>query len=470
MEKNRYLAPKKIFLFSIFAFILSFLLLIPSSVSSSPSPDKERIEILKRLIKEAESLYNQAVIAYEEGDIPQAETLYRKALTKLAKSDLDATFNYQLKDEYDNLFGKLDVLLEEMEKSSGSILDVSKEELKGTETLETEKVEEEIKETYTISIDVENSLVQKYIMLYTQGERREAIAEALERSGKYREMVLAVLKEYGLPRELVYLPLVESLYKVTAYSRARAVGLWQLMETPARNLGLVINYWIDERRDPEKSTRAALKFLKDLYTWFNDWHLALAAYNRGQSGIGRDLQFSKAVDFNQLVEREALPRETENFIPKFMACVTIGENYQDYGFSPNFDESPKYDEVVLDKVVDLEIIAKCAGTTEARIRELNPALTAWCTPKNYAEFRLKLPPGTKDTFFNNIAEVKDLTPGRGFIRYKVKRGDILGVIARKYYTTVYAIKRDNNIRNINRIGIGQTLIIRPGRRYFAEKD
>jgi len=470
MEKNKYPAPKKIFLSSIFAFILSFLLLIPSSVICSPSPDKERIEILKRLIKEAESLYNQAVIAYEEGDIQQAETLYRKALTKLAKSDLDATFNYQLKDEYDNLFGKLDVLLEEMERNSGSILDVSKEELKGTENLKTEKVEEEIKETYTISIDVENSLVQKYIMLYTQGERRKAIAEALERSGRYREMVLAVLEEYGLPRELVYLPLVESLYKVTAYSRARAVGLWQLMETTARNLGLVINYWIDERRDPEKSTRAALKFLKDLYTWFNDWHLALAAYNRGQIGIGRDLQFSKAVDFNQLVEREALPRETENFVPKFMACVTIGENYQDYGFSLNFEAPPEFDEVVLDKVVDLEIIAKCAGTTEAKIKELNPALTAWCTPKNYADFRLKLPPGIKETFFDNIAQVKDLTPGRGFIRYKVKRGDILGVIARKYYTTVYAIKRDNNIKNINRIGIGQTLIIRPGRKYFAEKD
>jgi len=470
MEKNKYCNSKKIFLLSIFAFILSFLLLIPSSVTCSPSPDKERIEILKRLIKEAESLYNQAVIAYEDGDIQGAETLYRKALTKLAKSDLDATFNYQLKDEYDNLFGKLDVLLEEMERNSGSILDVSKEELKGTENLGTEKVEEEIKETYTIPIDIENSIVSKYIMAYTQGERKKAITEALGRSGRYREMILAVLEEYGLPRELVYLPMVESLYKVTAYSRARAVGLWQLMETPARNLGLVINYWIDERRDPEKSTRAALKFLKDLYTWFNDWHLALAAYNRGEGGIGRDLQFSKAVDFNQLVEREALPRETENFVPKFMACVTIGENYQDYGFSPNFETPPTYEEVVLDKVVDLEIIAKCAGTTEARIRELNPALTAWCTPKNYADFRLKLPPGTKETFLNNIAEVRDLTPGRGFIRYKVKKGDILGKVARKYYTTVYAIKRDNNIRNINRIGIGQILIIRPGRKYFAEKD
>ena len=464
MYKNTKIKQK--FIISLFIIIFFFLPLIVQSVNSSPSPSQEKIESLKQVIKEVENLYNQAVIAYEEGNINLAENLYRRAFKKLAKSDMDAVMNYQLKEEYDNLFGKMDVLLEEMERNSESILDVSKEELKGTENLEAE----EIKGNYIIPIDIENSLVKKYIKLYTEGERRKAIAEALERSGKYREMIFSVLEEYDLPRELIYLPVVESLYKVSAYSRARALGLWQLMEIPARNLGLMINYWIDERRDPEKSTRAALKFLKDLHTWFNDWHLALAAYNRGQRGIGSDLEFSKAVDFDQLVEREALPKETENFVPKFMACVIIGENYQDYGFSLNFEEPLKYDEVVLDKVIDLEIIAKCVGTTEDEIKKLNPALQAWCTPKNYSNFELKLPTGTEERFLINIAEVKDLTPGRGFIRYKVRRGDILGGIARKYYTTVYAIKRDNNIRNINKIKIGQMLIIRPGRKYFHSKS
>ena len=455
---------KQKFSLSFFIAIFSLLPLIFQYVNSSPSPIQEKIEALRQVIKETENLYNQAVIAYEEGKIDLAENLYKRALKKLAKSNLDAVLNYQLKEEYDNLFGKLDVLLDEMERNSQSILDVSKEELKGTENLEAE----EIKRNYTIPIDIENSLAKKYISLYTKGKRRKAIAEALERSGRYREMIFGVLEEYDLPRELVYLPVVESLYKVSAYSRARAVGLWQLMETPARSLGLVINYWIDERRDPEKSTRAALKFLKDLHAWFNDWHLALAAYNRGQSGIGRDLKFSKSVDFNQLVERKALPKETENFVPKFMACVSIGENYQDYGFPLNFEEPLSYDEVVLDKVIDLEVIAKCVGTTEAKIKKLNPALRVWCTPKNYPNFKLKLPPGTEEKFFTNIVKVKDLTPGRGFIRYKVKRGDVLGRIARKYYTTVYAIKRDNRIRNINRIRLGQLLIIRPGRKYFRK--
>lgn len=455
---------KQKFPLSFFIAIFFLLPLIFQYVNSSPSPIQEKVESLRQVIKETENLYNQAVIAYEEGNINLAENLYRRAFKKLAKSDMDAVMNYQLKEEYDNLFGKMDVLLEEMERNSKSILDVSKEELKEAENLE----EEEIKGSYTIPIDTENSLVEKYIRLYTEGKRKEAIAEALERSGRYREMIFRVLEEYDLPRELVYLPVVESLYKVNAYSRAHAVGLWQLMETTARKLGLAINYWIDERRDPEKSTRAALKFLKDLHAWFNDWHLALAAYNRGQGGIGRDLKFSKAVDFNQLVERKALPRETENFVPKFMACVIIGENYQDYGFSLNFEEPLSYDEVVLDKVIDLEVIAKCVGTTEAKIKKLNPALRVWCTPKSYPNFKLKLPPGTEEKFFTNIAKVKDLTPGRGFIRYKVKRGDILGGIAREYYTTVYAIKRDNKIRNINRIRTGQILIIRPGRKYFRK--
>jgi len=457
---------KQKFISLLFIIIFFLLPLIFQSVNSSPSPGQEKIESLKQIIKEVENLYNQAVIAYEEGNINLAENLYRRAFKKLSRSDMDAVMNYQLKEEYDNLFGKMDVLLEEMERNSESILDVSKEELKGAENLEAE----EIKGNYIIPIDTENSLVKKYIKLYTEGERRKAIAEALERSGRYRKMIFEILEEYDLPRELIYLPVVESLYKVSAYSRARAVGLWQLMETPARNLGLVINYWIDERRDPEKSTRAALKFLKDLHTWFNDWHLALAAYNRGQRGIGSDLKFSKAVDFDQLVEREALPKETEDFVPKFVSCVIIGENYQDYGFSLNFQQPLDYDEVVLDKVIDLEIIAKCVGTTEAEIKELNPALQAWCTPKNYSNFKLKLPAGTEDKFFVNIAEVKDLTPGRGFIRYKVRRGDILGAIAQEYYTTVYAIKRDNNIRNINKIKTGQVLIIRPGRKYFRSKS
>lgn len=464
MQKNMKVRIKQILLLSTLMITFLFLPLITQSVKSSPSPIKEEVESLKQTIKETENLYNQAVIAYEEGNVALAENLYHQALKKLAKSNLDAVLNYQLKEEYDNLFGKLDVLLEEMERNSESILEVSKEELKETENLGPEQ----IKGSYTITIDTENDLVKKYIRLYSEGERRKAIAEALERSGRYREMIIGALEEYGLPRELVYLPIVESLYKVNAYSRARAVGLWQLMETPARKLGLVINYWIDERRDPEKSTHAALKFLKDLHTWFNDWHLALAAYNRGQVGIGNDLKFSKSVDFSQLVEREALPRETENFVPKFMACVIIGENYQDYGFSLDFHEPSSYDEIILDRVIDLEVIAKCAGATEAEIKELNPALRAWCTPKNYPNFRLRLPPGTKERFLTNVAEVKDLTPGRGLIRYKVKKGDILGKIAGTYYTTVYAIKRDNEIRNINKIRIGQILIIRPGRKYFLE--
>jgi len=455
------------FLFFILIFVFSPSLVISQLPDIPPTSLTEKGESLKQAIKEAENLYNQAVIAYEEGNISLAENLYKGALKKLARSDLDAGLNYQLKEEYDNLFGRLDVLLEEIEAGSKSILDVSREELKKTENLGAAETTE-IKGSYAIPIDAENDLVKKYIKLYTLGERRKAITEALERSGRYRDMILGILAEYGLPRDLVYLPLVESLYKVNAYSRARAMGLWQLMETPAKNLGLHINYWIDERRDPEKATRAAVKFLKELYTWFNDWHLALAAYNRGQAGIGSDLRFAKAVDFQQLVDREALPRETENFVPQFMACVIIGENYQDYGFSLNFEEPPTYDEVTLDKVIDLEVIAKCAGTTEAKIRELNPALNAWCTPKNYPDFKLKLPLGTREEFITNIAQVKDLTPRRGFIRYKVKRGDFLGKIAVKYYTTVYAIKRDNEIKNVNRIKEGQILIIRPGKKYFIK--
>ena len=332
---------------------------------------------------------------------------------------------------------------------------------------ENEKIK--IRKKYTIPIDNENEITKKYIELYTNERRKDLIEKALERMGMYKDMVLSVLKEEGLPEELVYLPVVESLYKVNAYSHAGAVGLWQIMRTTGRNLGLVINYWVDERRDPEKSTRAAAKYLKELYRWFNDWHLALAAYNRGEGGIGKDLGFSKATDYYQLQDRQALPNETHMFVPKFMACTIIGDNYKDYGLDPDFEKPLQYDEVTVNNVIDLEIVAKCAGSTGGEIRKLNPAISAWCTPNNYPDFKLKLPRGAKDAFFTNIAQVKDLNPSAGVIRYTVVKGDLLGSIAKKFNTTVYAIKRDNNITNVNFIRPKQKLIIRPGRNYFSKK-
>ena len=200
------------------------------------------------------------------------------------------------------------------------------------------------------------------------------------------------------------MPVVESLYNNKVVSKAGAVGIWQIMAHRGRALGLKINYWIDERRDPEKATKAACLYLKQLYLMFNNWHLALAAYNRGEYGLIRDMRFSNASNISEMSDRNAIPKETQKYVPQFIAAVKIAVDPQKYVFDKlNILESLRYDTIKTDKVIDLKIAAKCAETTLEEIKRLNPALNAWCTPQGYPSFELKIPYGTKTKFLENIA-------------------------------------------------------------------
>ena len=466
MEKISKYTGLKIFIFMVF-------LCGCMAVSVSAQQPGQRVENSKKAIVKAEDFYNKAVLSYEKGEIEQAEKYYVKAMQQLSLANIDADINYKLKEEFDNLFTKIDIIFQAINGAPQTPLDVAEEDLKSvveaTATVKKPVIEEEANRKYSIPINPDDELVQRYLTLYS-GKWKNTIQEAFQRSGMYREMILGILKENELPQELVYLPMVESLYKNNAYSRARAVGLWQLMPKTARNLGLTVNYWIDERRDPEKATRAAVKYLKELHEWFNDWHLALAAYNRGEAGIGRDLNYSKATDFKGLQNMNAIPGETNHFVPNFMACTIIGDNLKEYGFNPDFQKPIKYDEVALDKAVDLEVVAKCVNATPDEIKKLNPTLVAWCTPKNCPGFRLKLPEGTTNMFLTNLANVKDVTPTRGFVFHTVKRGEVLSNIAKIFHTTAYEIKRNNNISNVNKIRVGSKLKIQPGRGYYSAKN
>jgi membrane-bound lytic murein transglycosylase D len=316
---------------------------------------------------------------------------------------------------------------------------------------------------YTIHIDADDPLVKQYVSLYS-GRLHERTQAAFDRMGRYLDMVTRAIEEENMPRELIYLPVVESEYQPFAVSRAGAEGMWQFMSGTAKYAGLKVNYWVDERRDPEKSTRAALRTLKSLYDWFDDWHLALAAYNRGIYGIQRDLEFTRSPDFALLAKRQGVPQETEQYVPKLMALVIIGDNAEAYGFRPpkrNRSSSP--DSVELERPLDLKVAAACAGVTESVIRELNPSLRLWVTPANESKFTLWIPAGSRGRFLAELAKVKEWTPSPGFVRYTVQKGDILGRIATRYRTTAGAIQRENKLPNSNRLRPGQTLVIRPGR-------
>lgn len=418
-------------------------------------------------IEKAEALYVKGAKKFQEGDYKKAKRDIQKSFKILSSLMVEEGLVGTLGSDVEALIGKIKNAEIGMMTSTGAVsaLDVSPEELAEAKPL---GAKPDGNGRYTIRIDPENALTQRYLALYTKSKRRPLVLQALERSGRYRDMILRELQKAGLPKELLWLVMVESEFKAKGLSRVGAGGLWQLMPATGRKLGLKVNYWIDERYDPEKATRAALQYLKELYHLFDDWHLALAAYNRGEHGIGRDLAFSKSVEFDQLSMRSALPKETEDFVPKFMACVLMGDNPGDYDFDPKYENPEPYETVILDKPLDLKIAAECAGVYEEKIRELNPAIAAWCTPINYPEFELRIPRGTKEKFLEKLATVKDWNPTRGFVRYKVRSGDILGVIARRHQTTVQAIMKDNKIKNVRMLRPGQVLNIRPGKGYFSK--
>ncbi|OGS34378.1 MAG: hypothetical protein A2293_16265 [Elusimicrobia bacterium RIFOXYB2_FULL_49_7] len=399
----------------------------------------------RQMLDKAERLYREAVRLYEEGKTGKARECFNTALQTLQYADNDAHVYYQMKNEMDNLFRGLRWLVSGHTESDN--------------TLDNRQ--------YTIPMTVENKLVEKYMALFSQGKPSARIRKALSISGKYRKMILTILNEYDLPRELVYLPIIESLYNLNDCSSRGAVGIWQLMPERARALGLKVNYWIDERKDPEKSTVAAARYLKYLHLMFDDWHLALAAYNRGEFGLARDIEAAKAVTINQISNRNATPDETEYFVPQFIACTLVCDRAFSSGNAPALEEPEDFDEVIINEIVDIGIIATCAGTNSWRIRQLNPALRSWCTPPNYPNFKLRIPHGTKKKFIAALAAVPDRNPSPGYIKYVVAKGECVNDIAKKFQTSVWSIKKANRLVNIKNIKTGETLMVRPGKEYFT---
>lgn len=322
--------------------------------------------------------------------------------------------------------------------------------------------EELRREKHGVPVNADDETVKRFIALYTKDGRRRAFEEALGRAELYRPMMQAALRKAKLPDELFWLVMAESEYKLKAVSGAGAAGLWQFMPATGRKYGLEVSYWVDERMNPEKATAAAVRYLKDLHDWFGDWHLALAGYNRGENGVGRDMQFTRAADFGTLSGRGALPNETQNYVPKFMACVLLGEHPERYGLKAVPQAPEPADAVLVERDLDLEVAAKAAGTDLETMRRLNPELRAWCTPKGRA-YNLRIPAGRKDAFLAALAEVKEWNPGPKVVLHKVQKGEYLGKIAKKYRTTVRAIITHNELRNPKALRVGQVLRIPPGK-------
>lgn len=295
---------------------------------------------------------------------------------------------------------------------------------------------------------VNNESVEKSVAFLTQERGRKFFKHWLERGTKWFPMMRRIAKEEGMPEEIMYLSMIESALNPNAVSRAKAVGLWQFTQAAATDYNLNVNFWVDERRDPEKSTRAAMRYLRSLYNEFGDWHLALAAYNCGPNGsIRRALAKAKTENATFWDIRENLPRETRNYVPLYIATTLITLNPENYGFTKeelNFEPEYQYETVPITEAVSIKSLAKCADLSVQELRMLNTELVSICTPPIGSSYKLKLPIGKKDNFMTTFAILAD-DEKRPWTMHEVKKGETLTTIASQYGVSSQEIASLNQI-------------------------
>jgi membrane-bound lytic murein transglycosylase D len=304
-----------------------------------------------------------------------------------------------------------------------------------------------------------NRKVLSYIELF-QGNLRDFIAEGLQRGSRYMSMIQAEFREQELPLDLAYIPLIESAFKNTARSRVRAQGMWQFMRSTGLEHGLQQNWYIDERSDPEKATKAAAQYLKTLGNLFDgDWHLAMASYNGGPNRVQRAMKRSGKKDFWTLTATSRyLPRETREYVPMILAGIIIAKNPAQYGFTVEPELPLAYERVQVDDPIDLRLVAEWTGASIDDIEALNPELRRWTTPVREPNYEIKVPVGTGDVFRTRLGEAPKETLN-AFQWHSVKRGESLQSIARKLNVKQADLAEANSLSLRARVQPGQQLII-----------
>jgi membrane-bound lytic murein transglycosylase D len=302
-----------------------------------------------------------------------------------------------------------------------------------------------------------NDTVLSFLNFFQTPHGRAIVETGLRRAGRYRDMISRVLREEGLPQDLIYLAQAESAFQPLALSRAGARGIWQFMAYRAQQYGLQHTWWVDERQDPEKATRAAAQHLRDLYAEFGDWYLVMAAYNGGPGTVEKGIERTGYADFWELYRRNVLPRETKNYVPIIIALTLIAKDAAHYGIHVEPEEPPPTDVVKPGRPIDLRLVAETIDADVDTLRMLNPSLVRLVTPADPG-FELHLPQGTVARFSEEIAAIP---PDKwvSWRRHRVELGDTLVAIARRYRVTTAAIAEANELDRKQPLQVGQKLII-----------
>jgi membrane-bound lytic murein transglycosylase D len=419
----------------------------PSTPTPSPAADSDPVG---DLIARVEKDFQAGLDAYNAGQTDTARQDFDRAFNALLESNLDIRSDARLEKEFDRVVDGVNhldlgglVSDSEAQKSEPAPIDETNGITPSADPKVRAKAQAEIKSTHSDLPLMMTDQVAGYIS-YFSNRGRGTFERAIARSGRYHDMMVSILREEGVPQDLIYLAQAESGFHPLAVSRAGARGIWQFMGSRARGYGLQRSPLVDDRQDPEKSTRAAAHHLKDLYAQFGDWYLAMAAYNSGPGTVQAAVKRTGYADFWELYRRSVLPKETRNYVPIILAVTIMAKNLSQYGFDDvSMDDPVAFDKLPINYPVDLRLVADCVGATPAELQELNPSLLRRTTPKE-GTFELHLPAGTRDQYQTAIAAI----PGnmRLWWRYhKVEPGDTLASIARSYHVTANSIVAANRI-------------------------
>lgn len=454
----------------------------PATAAAEPQskpqvPQALEVDPVGDLIARVEKEYQAGQDNYRAGHLEAAKQNFDSAFNQLLGSGFDLSSDLQSSNHPssdrpsdDRLQRELDRILDGInslelaalqqgdgfaeQKSEPAPIDEANELTPTVDQNVKAKAEAELKSTHSDLPLAMTDQVAGYIN-YFSSRGRGTLERALARSGRYEDMIRRTLSEEGVPQDLIYLAQAESGFHPLAVSRAGARGMWQFMGSRAQGYGLERNWWVDDRQDPEKATRAAAHHLKDLYNEFGDWYLAMAAYNSGPGTVQSAVKRTGYADFWELYRRNVLPKETRNYVPIIVAVTIMAKNPAQYGLDSVVKDKPvPYDTIKIGYPIDLRLAAECVDATASDLLDLNPSLLRLTTPKlpgKEGDFELHVPAGTAAKFQTAVAAIP--VDKRVSWRYhKVQGGETLASIARTYHTTPTAIAEANDLSDSSESG------------------
>jgi peptidoglycan lytic transglycosylase D len=448
----------------------------PSAVATrvqAPPAATPTVDPVQALITESQQRYLKGQRELELGHLDRARAEFNAALDVLLNAPGGARTEPRLREQFDRLVDKISALEVAALATGDGFAEKPAEPASIDELLELSATFDESAPTPAITAAVKTDMAQTshdipiplnqrvlgYVELF-QTRLRPYIQDGLQRGSQYLPMIQDVFRAEGLPLDLAYVPLIESAFKPNALSRVRAKGVWQFMHATALENGLRHDWYIDERSDPEKATRAAAKYLKTLRRIFDgDWHLALASYNGGPGRVQRAIKRTGRTDFWQLSSiKRGLPRETREYVPMILAAMIIARNPAQYGFELTLPEATPRETVTINGPVDLRRIAEWTGTPVDVIQQLNPELRRWTTPVRGSGYELRVPEGTAEPLQVKLEESLDVT--RASLNWHtVRSGETLTTIARKLRVSRVDLAEANYLTARSRVRPGQKLIV-----------